>query len=126
MYMNPPYWIEFLDEILRTHGNNILQNNICIIFSSLEIMTLDRLCAIIHITIYLMTRWLEGNVQIIADYKWSEGSIERTFDDSETALEAIEKEGGLILNEKFIMVIFQGIMNKLPPFEKYWTHMFQK
>ena len=88
-------------------------------------MTLDRLCAIIPITIYLMTRWLEGNVQIIADYKWSEGSIGRTFDDSETALEAIEKEGGLILNEEFMVGIFQGIMDELPPFEKYLTHMFQ-
>ena len=23
------------------------------------------------------------------------------------------------------MVLFQGIMNQLPPLEKYWTHMFQ-
>ena len=24
-----------------------------------------------------------------------------------------------------MMIIFQGIMDKLPPFEKYWSHMFQ-
>ena len=23
------------------------------------------------------------------------------------------------------MIILQGIMDKLPPFEKYWTHMLQ-
>ena len=23
------------------------------------------------------------------------------------------------------MVILQGIMDELPPFEKYWTHMFE-
>ena len=23
------------------------------------------------------------------------------------------------------MLIFQGIMDEIPPFEKHWTHMFQ-
>ena len=43
----------------------------------------------------------------------------------EMALEANEEEGDIILNEVFMMVIFQGITDELPPFEKYWTHMFQ-
>ena len=29
------------------------------------------------------------------------------------------------MNEEFMMVIFQDIMDELPPFEKYWTHMLQ-
>ena len=29
------------------------------------------------------------------------------------------------MKEGFIMLIFQVIMDDLPPFEKYWTHMFQ-
>ena len=41
------------------------------------------------------------------------------------ALGSTEEEGGLILKEGFMMLIFQGIMYELPPFEKYWTHMFQ-
>ena len=24
-----------------------------------------------------------------------------------------------------MMVVFQGILDEIPPFEKYWTHMFQ-
>ena len=32
---------------------------------------------------------------------------------------------GLILKEAFIMLIFQGIIDELPPLEKYGTHMFQ-
>ena len=24
-----------------------------------------------------------------------------------------------------MMLVLQGIMDELPPFEKYWTHMFQ-
>ena len=40
-------------------------------------------------------------------------------------IEAIEEEKELILNKEFMMSIFQGIMDELPQFEKYWTHMFQ-
>ena len=46
-------------------------------------------------------------------------------DELETGLEDIEEEVGLILKEWFMILIFQGIMDELPPFEKYWTHMLQ-
>ena len=49
----------------------------------------------------------------------------RIVDELETALEDIEEEGYLILKEEFRMLILQGIMYELPPFEKYWTHLFQ-
>ena len=49
----------------------------------------------------------------------------RMVDELEMALEDISEEGGLILKEEFMMLIFQGIINEFPPFEKYWTHMFQ-
>ena len=46
-------------------------------------------------------------------------------DELDMTLEAIEEEGSLIMNDQFIMVIFQEIMDELTTFEKYWTHMFQ-
>ena len=49
----------------------------------------------------------------------------RIVDDLETALEAKEEEEDLNMNEEFLMGIPQGIMNELPPSEKYWTHIFQ-
>ena len=52
-------------------------------------------------------------------------SIGIIVDELETVLEAIEEEGGLILNEGFLMLIYQGIMDDLPQFEKYWTHVLQ-
>ena len=85
---------------------------------------LARFCAIIHIIICLKTRYLEGNCHIIADYKWYVRSIGRMVDELETALKAIEEEGDLIMNDEFIMGIFKGILDELPSFEKYWTHMF--
>ena len=38
-------------------------------------------------------------------------------DELEMAIVDIEKEGGLIMNECCMMAIFQGILDKLPPFE---------
>ena len=49
----------------------------------------------------------------------------RIVDELEMALEAIEEEGGIIMNDEFMMGIFQGIIDEITPFEKYWTHMFQ-
>ena len=86
---------------------------------------LARFCAIIHTTIYLTTLWLTCNDPIIDGYNWSVQSMGRMVDDLETALETIGEEGDLIMEEEFMMIIFQGIMDELPPFEKYWTNMFQ-
>ena len=58
VYMNLPYWIAFLDKGPRMPRDNILQENIIIIRSSLVMKALARLCDIIHITICLPTFWL--------------------------------------------------------------------
>ena len=65
VYMNHLYWIEFSYERLQTPMDNILQENIFIILSSLEMMELACLCAIIHTIICLPTLWLAGNDHIL-------------------------------------------------------------
>ena len=40
-------------------------------------------------------------------------------DELETALEAIEEESDLIMNEKFMMVIFQEIIDEIPSLSLY-------
>ena len=80
--------------------------------------SLKLLCAIMHITICLPTCCLSGNFHILADYNWYVRSMERIVNYLETAIEAIDEERDLILKEEFIMLIFQGIMDELTPFEK--------
>ena len=87
--MNHSYWIEFLEERLQKTRDKILQENICIILSSLEMTALSLLYDTIHITIYLTTRWLEGNCHILADYNWSMRYVGILVDKLETAFEAI-------------------------------------
>jgi hypothetical protein len=65
VYWNRTCWVEFLDERLRTPGDNILQENIFIILSSSEMVALSRGCSIVHISICLPTRWLAGNAHLL-------------------------------------------------------------
>ena len=60
---------------------------------------LARFCAIIHITICLLTRWLAGNFHILDYYNWSVLSVGITVDGLETYFEDMEEEGDLIMNE---------------------------
>ena len=125
LYWNRKYWIEFLDKQLRTPGDNILQENLFIILSSCEMTALARVCTIIHLSICLPTRWLAGNSHKLSDYDWSVRSMGQMIDLLEKALEEIEKDGTLIVNESFMMVIFNELIEKLPPFKEYIRHMYK-
>ena len=50
-------------------------------------------------------------------------SMGRIVDELETVIEAIEEEGGIILKEVFMMIIFQGIIDELPPFKILDPHV---
>ena len=67
VHINCPNWIEFLDEHMQTSGDKILQDNISIILSSLEMMVLARFCFVIKITVCLLTLWLADNSHILDD-----------------------------------------------------------
>ena len=56
-------------------------------------VVLERLCAIIHITICLPTLWLSGNCRILADYNWFVRSMGKLIGDLETTIEDIEEKG---------------------------------
>ena len=75
VYINCLYWIEFLGESIRTPGDNIIQENIFIILSSLEMTVLARFCGIIYITICMLTRWLSGKYHILSYCNWSVRSM---------------------------------------------------
>jgi hypothetical protein len=56
IYMNYPYYIEFLDEMLRKPKQSnqqvsILQQNLFVVLTSTEMIALARLLSILHISI---------------------------------------------------------------------------
>ena len=125
VYWNRKYWIEFLDTQLRTPGSNILQENLFIILSSCEMTALARVCSIVHLSICLPIRWLAGNLHKLSNYNWSVRSMGRVVDLLETALESIENNGNLILDEAFMMGIFDELLHMLPPFAEYLEHIYK-
>ncbi len=42
------------------------------------------------------------------------------------AMGELQKMPALILNEKYIMAIFEEYWHELPPFKTYWDHFFTK
>ena len=127
LYFNRIYYIEFLDERLRTCGaeGNILQENLFIILSSVEMIAQARVCSIVHLCICLPMRWLAGNSHLLSEYGWSVRSNGRAIDLLEKALEAIEADGYIFLDEEFMFGIFWELMEELPPFKDYLTHMYE-
>ena len=56
MYWNGLYWVEILDGRLRIPGDNILQENLFVMLSSLEMADLSHVYSIFHLAIYLPVR----------------------------------------------------------------------
>ena len=87
VYWNRQYWVEFLDDRLRIPGGNILQENLFVVLSSLEIVALSRVCSIVHLAICLPVRWLAANSHLLAKYNWSIKPMGSIVDILESALE---------------------------------------
>ena len=127
IYWNRVYCIEFLDERLRLSGEgNILQENLFIILSSLEMVALARTCSIIYLSICLPFRWIAARTHTLKEYKWGARSMGRIFDILETRLEEIKSESALFVNRDYMMGLFKEVVDEIPPFEEYLKHMYEK
>ena len=51
VYWNRKYYVEFLNERLAADGDNILQNNLFIVLSCMEMISMSRIFAIFHLCI---------------------------------------------------------------------------
>ena len=124
IYWNRKYWIEFLDDRLRNPGDNILQENLFILLSSCEMIALARVCSIVHIAICLPSRWLAGNTHKLAQYDWSVRSMGRMVDLLQKALVEVAADGQKMLDESFMMGIFDELIDELPPLKEYMNYIF--
>mmetsp|Transcript_13403 Transcript_13403/g.29103 ORF Transcript_13403/g.29103 Transcript_13403/m.29103 type:complete len:910 (+) Transcript_13403:516-3245(+) len=125
VYWNRKYWIEFLDERLRLPGDNVLQENLFVVLSSLHMVALARVCSILHLAVCLPMRWLAGNSHTLHEYDWSVRCMGQAADLLEAAMEEVKVDGARLLEEDFAMGIFDKLVNKLPPLSLYLTHMYE-
>jgi len=129
-YMNYEYYLEFLDHMLRKKIKDdkasILQLNLFVALSSEEMIALIRLLSIIHLSIVVPFRWLAGKTHELADHNWGPVSMGHVLDTLDKKLQEIQQDPKLILDETFMMSMFDEYRQKLPPFDDYWELLYKK
>ncbi len=76
IYMNYPYYVEFLDSALRkprrtkNESASILQKNLFVVLTSTEMIGLVRLLSILHISICMPFRYLAGKCHEFKQFGW--------------------------------------------------------
>ena len=101
--MNYPYYLEFLDWMLKKTGKNdkasLLQRNLFVVLGSVEIIALACLLSIIHISVCMPFLWLAGKTHRLKEYKnWGPPSMARVIDTLREKMNAISEKPKLILN----------------------------
>ena len=80
-YTNAWLYKLFLDDALSTlDTDNILQENIFIILSSVDIIALSRLISILHFSVNVTMRWISGKAHIFSARDWSVKSLVMSID----------------------------------------------
>ena len=119
IYWNRQYCIEFLDERLRMSSEgNILQENLFVVLSSLEMVALSRLCLILYLSICIPFRWIAAKSHTLKQYNWGARSMGRVLDILEMKLDEIHNNCDLIVNMEYMMGLFQELVDELPPFKE--------
>ena len=122
-YINGWLYKEFLDEGLTVpDASNILQENLFIILSSVEMTALSCLYAIIHYSINMPMRWLAGKTHALAEYDWSVTKMATAVDRLHDALVQIEQDGKKIADEDYMLSIFEPL--KLSPLDNFMSYIF--
>ena len=127
IYINRPLNVEFLDEKLRQLGNeNILQKNLFIVLSSLEMIATARFFSILYVAVVIPFRWLSGNTHKLSECNWGARSMGRAIDILHTACGQLLDDIRLYHDESFMMPLFDELADELPKLKKFLTYQFKK
>jgi len=127
--MNRAFNVKFLDYCLRmsdkTKKDHVLQINLFVVLSSLEMAAQARLLAIMYLFFILPLRWLAGNTHKLASFQWGARSMGRALDVLREKVLQMKENPNLILDEYYMMKIFDQFLY-LTPFAEYLEFMFTK
>ena len=130
IYMNRPYYIEYLDKRLKARNaskkkkSNILEENSWIVLSSLIVVACFRGLSIVHYAIIVPFRWLAGNSHTLSEYGWSVRSMGRAVDIIFDSMTMLANEPEKLIDESFMMHIFDPLINELPPLKDYLHYYY--
>ena len=84
-----------------------------------------RALSILYISLCLPLLWLAGNCGGLGKHGFGVADIPKAVDLMDKAFDKITKDGNLMLEDDFIMNIFEPLANKIKPFKEYLTYMFE-
>ena len=105
IYWNRKYYIEFLnDRLIATDKGkgNILQTNLFVVLSCMEMVAMCRVYAIFHFCISIPMRWLAVNCHELKHSNFSVRSMGRTIDMLEQTMSDIVNDGSRMLSKAFM------------------------
>ena len=123
VYINDWLYKLVPDEQLSTpKADNILQYNLLIVLSSVELLASSWVFSIIHFTINVPMRWLAGELKDLAAYDWSVVSMSRAIDCVYNALLSIRADSKRLTDESFMISIFDSL--NIEPLKDFMKTLF--
>jgi hypothetical protein len=113
--MNAQFYLAFLNWRMSIQ-DGILATKLYLMIRSMEVIALLCVLSILHIAICLPTRWLAGKTHELAEYGFGYYDMGEVLDLMEGAFEAIRDDETKILDEEFMLGIFDCISNRVDPF----------
>ena len=115
VFMARHYFGAFLRHYLCcTDSDNILQHNLFITLSCVEVIDELRVASIFFIAFIFPMRWLDGNTHELDHWDWGERYMPRALDLMHNTFIEIQANGDKFLDEDFIMKIFEPLYTELP------------
>lgn len=70
VYWKQKYYVEFIDKRLSADGEHILQENLFIVLSSMEMIAMSTIYTIFDFSIRLSMQWLASNTHTLKESDW--------------------------------------------------------
>jgi len=134
LYWNRNVYLEFLADRMRWYSNgekNILQSCLWMELTLLEVAASARLFSIFYLSLIVPVRWFAAKThklshRIVKGYPWGVRSMGIVADIIFEKYHMIRDDPKLIIDEKFMMSMFDTLENDIPEFKKYNEYLYKK
>ena len=128
IYMNRYVCFDYASYVLRLpkKQDNILLRCLFVLMTSEEIIAQSRLYAILFISFCVPMRWLAAKTPDLGKWGWGPISNGDAIDTLREKMMDLVDNPTKVLNEDFMMNMFQKYVVAIPPFKLYCEHLFQK
>ena len=125
LYMNRKYCTKFLDQILQADDANILDRNLSLHLTCLELVASARVHGIVYVSLVLPHRFLSGKCHLF-NSRFNAMYMPKVLDTMEDGLEEIVREPTKFLDKEFMQNMFSEFHETAPELEKYIEYILHQ